>query len=242
MNVTDDLIISTTNYDFTIKTTSTYLVSIFLLSKLMFNIKPFKFNSLLRIYNITQIILNLYMICGLRELFIFPNIFNINKPYNDTLKYYVYIHYLSKYFDFFDTFFIIARGKTKEQLSFLHIYHHSSIACVWAYIINLGHGNGTTAFCALINSIIHMIMYGHYYITSYGINNPFKKYITKLQITQFYLCIIHSFIVVLYENIVPKKLALYELAYHISMILLFSNFYKNTYNKTIDNKTIDNKK
>jgi len=104
MNVTDDLIISTTNYDFTIKTTSTYLVSIFLLSKLMFNIKPFKFNSLLRIYNITQIILNLYMICGLRELFIFPNIFNINKPYNDTLKYYVYIHYLSKYFDFFDTF------------------------------------------------------------------------------------------------------------------------------------------
>ena len=56
-------------------------------------------------------------------------------------------------------------------------------------------------------------MYGHYYITSYGINNPFKKYITKLQITQFYLCIIHSFIVVLYENIVPKKLALYEPAY-----------------------------
>ena len=41
MNVTDDLIISTTNYDFTIKTTSTYLVSIFLLSKLMFNINVF---------------------------------------------------------------------------------------------------------------------------------------------------------------------------------------------------------
>ena len=79
-------------------------------------------------------------------------------------------------------------------------------------------------------------MYGHYYITSYGINNPFKKYITKLQIIQFYSCILHSFIVVLYENIVPKKLALFELSYHIGMIFLFSNFYKKTYNKTIDNK------
>lgn len=233
MKITDDLLISTTNYDFTIKATSAYFVGIFLLSKLMLNFKPFKFNSLLRIYNISQIILNLYMIYGLRELFIIPNIFNINKTYNDTLKYYVYIHYLSKYFDFFDTFFIITRGKTKEQLSFLHIYHHSSIACVWAYIINLGHGNGTTAFCALINSIIHMIMYTHYYVTSYGINNPFKKYITKLQILQFYSCILHSFIVVLYENIVPKKLALFELSYHISMIFLFSNFYNKTYNKKI---------
>ena len=74
-------------------------------------------------------------------------------------------------------------------------------------------------------------MYTHYYVTSYGINNPFKKYITKLQILQFYSCILHSFIVVLYENIVPKKLALFELSYHISMILLFSNFYNKTYNR-----------
>jgi len=74
-------------------------------------------------------------------------------------------------------------------------------------------------------------MYGHYLITSLGYKNPLKKYITQLQLLQFASCIIHSFTVLLYENIVPKKYAYLELMYHISMIFLFNNFYKKSYKK-----------
>jgi elongation of very long chain fatty acids protein 4 len=41
----------------------------------------------------------------------------------------VWIFYLSKIFDFCDTFFIVMRRKWK-QLSFLHVYHHTSIFLV----------------------------------------------------------------------------------------------------------------
>jgi hypothetical protein len=66
-----------------------------------------------------------------------------------------------------------------------------------------------------------------------GYKNPLKKYITQLQLMQFASCIIHSFMVLLYENVVPKKYMYLELSYHISMILLFKNFYNKSYKKII---------
>ena len=73
-------------------------------------------------------------------------------------------------------------------------------------------------------------MYSHYLVTSFGYINPLKKFVTMSQIGQFYSCIAHSVLVVLYENIVPKSYALLELIYHTSLIILFTNFYKKTYN------------
>jgi elongation of very long chain fatty acids protein 4 len=42
----------------------------------------------------------------------------------------LWLFYVSKVFDFFDTFFIIA-GKKWQQLSFLHVYHHLTIFLVY---------------------------------------------------------------------------------------------------------------
>jgi hypothetical protein len=39
-------------------------------------------------------------------------------------------------------------------------------------------------FGALINSVIHCMMYSHYLWTSFGLNNPFKKMITQAQLIQ----------------------------------------------------------
>ena len=41
----------------------------------------------------------------------------------------MYMFFLSKILDFFDTFFIIL-GKKWKQLSFLHVYHHLTIFAV----------------------------------------------------------------------------------------------------------------
>jgi len=186
------------------------------------------------VYNFSQIILNTYMIYGLYEIVSFPNVFGINTIYTSKIRYYTYIHYISKYLDYCDTFFIILRNKNKQQLSFLHIYHHSSIGVIWGFLLHQGHGNGTVSYGCFINSVVHLIMYSHYLLTSLCYRNPFKKYITQIQIFQFLSCIVHSSVVIKYENIVPKEYAILEFYYHISMLCLFYNFYRRKY-KVIEN-------
>lgn len=91
-----------------------------------------------------QVLLNVYMIWG---LWVVPqagyNLFGINAKYTSRIEYFVYIHYLSKFLDFLDTAFIILRGKDRQQLSFLHVYHHASIGMIWGTLLYIGHGNGT---------------------------------------------------------------------------------------------------
>lgn len=202
-----------------------YVNSILLLKIYMNNKNPYELKLALNIYNIIQILLNLYMIYGLKNIITFNNIFGLNIIYTNNIDYYVKIHYLSKYFDFLDTFFIILRKKN-NQLSFLHIYHHMSVPIIWGFMIIEGHGNGTASFGCLINSLIHMIMYSHYLYTSLGFNNPFKKFITQAQLCQFFLFVIHSILVLIYENIVPRKYAYIQFLYQIPMITLFGNFYR----------------
>ncbi len=212
-------------------TTNIYLSSIYFLNNYMKNKNPYVLKHPLVIYNILQVLLNIYMINGLIGITTITNIFGLNTQFNDNLRYYTYVHYLSKYLDYCDTFFIILRKK-QNQLTFLHIYHHSSIAIVWGMLLYNDVANGTAVFGGLLNSIIHTLMYMHYLWTSLGYNNPFKKLITQSQIAQFYICFTHSIFVLLYENVYPIGYAWIQLTYQIQMIALFSNFYiKNYYPK-----------
>lgn len=89
---------------------------------------PFKFT-----YNMVQVMLCSYMCieAGVRAYAagysILPcNAFNFENP---PIAFILYVFYLSKILDFLDTFFIIAEKRWK-QLSFLHVYHHTSIFLV----------------------------------------------------------------------------------------------------------------
>jgi len=221
------LIKNTTSPLFLLSTTTFYLSSLIILKEFMNNKSSYSLKYPLIIYNSSQIILNIYMISGLLHL-TNSNFFGLNIDYNQTLEYFTYIHYLSKYLDYFDTWFIILKKKDK-QLSFLHVYHHSTIGIIWGFLIYNNHGNGTASFGALINSFIHFLMYSHYLLTSFNYNNPFKKFITISQICQFYLCLIHSILVLLYENKYPVNYAWLQFIYQIQMIYLFSNFYLKNY-------------
>ena len=89
---------------------------------------PFKF-----IYNIAQVMLCSYMCieAGIRAwdagYSIIPGCpFNQENP---PIAFVLYVFYISKVLDFMDTVFIILEKKWK-QLSFLHVYHHTSIFLV----------------------------------------------------------------------------------------------------------------
>lgn len=58
----------------------------------------------------------------------------------------LWVFYLSKILDFFDTFFIVVRGKW-EQLSVLHVYHHFSIFLVYWVVVSDDGSNATRRLC-----------------------------------------------------------------------------------------------
>jgi hypothetical protein len=89
---------------------------------------PFKFA-----YNIIQVMLCSYMCieAGVRAYFAGYTLIPCNPvdAVNHPISFILYVFYLSKVLDFLDTFFIIAE-KRWQQLSFLHVYHHTSIFLV----------------------------------------------------------------------------------------------------------------
>ena len=205
-----------------------YICIIYLLKHFMRNRREMTLKFPIQMYNIIQVLYNIYVIAGLYDVFPMTNLYGINIPYNDRIKHYVYMHYMSKYLDYFDTIFMVLRKKN-SQVSFLHVYHHATVIIPWGWIVSGGHANGTAAFGALVNSLIHMIMYSHYFWTSLGYRNPFKRCITQAQIGQFFLCSGHSLAVILYEKNVPVKYAYGEMIYHMQMIYLFCKFYTSSY-------------
>lgn len=143
----------------------------------------------------------------------------------------MFVHYLTKYLDFGDTIFMILKQNFR-QLSFLHVFHHSSILVVWGYLLQTGHANGTAYFGAAINSFVHTVMYSHYLWTALGYTNPFKQIVTQIQMVQFFLCLLHAVLVALFEHVLPSYLAYLQLSYHIIMIILFTDFQRRTYRAT----------
>jgi len=180
--------------------------------------------SAMRLYNIAQIVLCLYMAVGLAPVLGFPNVFGINTKYTQEAEWFVFVHYLSKYLDWFDTLWMLLKRKSTQQMSFLHLYHHATIGVVWGFLLSTGHGNGTARYGAWINSVTHVLMYSHYLWTSYGYKNPFKKFLTMWQICQFYSCFLHAVCVLFVFNsdVLPNELAWIQFFYHITMVYLFT--------------------
>ena len=137
---------------------------------------------------------------------------------------------ISKLIDWIDTYLIVLTKKSETQLSFLHTYHHSTMGIIWCYLIVNDYAFGTVTFGALCNSFVHCVMYTHYLVTSFGIRNPFKKWVTRIQMLQFAFCFIHNCVGPFYETVndAPWQLQLF---YQTTMLILFNNFSKRTYGK-----------
>lgn len=198
-----------------------WVLGIFSLVHFMMTKHAVQVKVLMQIYNVVQILVCGYMVYGLFPVLGLPNFFGVNSDFDKQGEWFVYVHYLSKYLDWFDTLWIVL-NKKRAQMSFLHIYHHGTIVSVWGMLLNHGVGSGTVRYGAFINSLTHVIMYSHYLWTSFGFKNPFKAYITMWQITQFYSCLAHAFIVLFFESTAIKQYAWIQVLYQVTMVYLFS--------------------
>jgi len=187
---------------------------------------------LMNIYNLVQCVLCTYMIWGtiqeykMKDYSLNCNKFNVNETGMASL---LHLFYLSKIFDFCDTFFIIVRQKWK-QFSFLHIYHHLSIFMVYWMNINAGY-DGDIYVTIVLNSFVHLVMYSYYFLMTLGYNAWWKNYITLLQMGQFLAMNLQA-IHILYSNCAfPHNITWFYLIYIVSLFILFQNFYNRTYSK-----------
>jgi len=81
----------------------------------------------------------------------------------------------------------------------------------------------------MLNSFVHVVMYGYYFSTSIGYPLIFlKPYITKLQMTQFVMVATNSLSLILFLKLtwVERFLEWLLLFYMMSLLVLFMNYFK----------------
>lgn len=141
----------------------------------------------------------------------------------------LWVFYVSKILDFFDTLFMVLRGKW-AQFSFLHIYHHFSIFFVYWVNFNVAY-DGDIYFTIVANGFIHFVMYYYYLLTTFGARPWWAAHLTSLQMVQF-LCMMTQALFLLNDPACaefPRPVVLFYFFYILSLFLLFAHFFVQRY-------------
>jgi len=114
---------------------------------------------------------------GLWETFCDPN----KRVQRSSVAFWLYIFYLSKFYEFLDTIFLVLR---KRELSFLHVYHHFIVIPLF-WNLQASHSMGHYLL-VLTNTFVHVVMYYYFVLSTLGYRVWWKKWVTILQIGQFF--------------------------------------------------------
>eukprot|EP00601_Ochromonadales_sp_CCMP2298_P009380 CAMPEP_0173263364 /NCGR_PEP_ID=MMETSP1142-20121109/27323_1 /TAXON_ID=483371 /ORGANISM="non described non described, Strain CCMP2298" /LENGTH=361 /DNA_ID=CAMNT_0014198673 /DNA_START=243 /DNA_END=1324 /DNA_ORIENTATION=- len=139
------------------------------------------------------------------------------------------LFYLQKYFEFLDTWFFILR-KSSRQVTFLHLFHHSSITVVVGSILPFDY-NGDVYLPILLNSANHMMIYLHYLLATLGLRSWWAPYITSMQLAQFIVIFAQSLLSYRVGPTCgsPDFVKVLMIVYMGSMSALFVNFFLQKY-------------
>lgn len=142
------------------------------------------------------------------------------------------IFYVSKFWEFVDTWILVLKGK---KPSFLQVYHHTGIAfCMWVGVLSQ---SSWMVSLVLLNSVIHTLMYTYFLIKTISPTTQIKsaKYLTKAQIGQFFTGIFYSAGVLLKGEECETQSGRFGLTcmqvYGYGLIALFMAFSKRKYQK-----------
>jgi len=216
-----------------------YLISIFLLQGFMqkrqeFDLKLFRivhnailcFGSFIMVLGMVLELYKAYQIGGMEALICDSNGIQLQT----NLYNWYYIFFLSKFYEFIDTYILILK---KKPVTFLHSFHHF----ITAYLCWLGLYDQTAMQWVTIamNGAVHVFMYYYYLAVSFNSELWWKKYLTTMQITQFCIDVVAGFPYYYCIFILEKKcsghasvLAFSHLVL-ISFLILFINFFRHTY-------------
>ncbi|CAH1786504.1 unnamed protein product [Owenia fusiformis] len=238
------------SYTPTLVLTALYLFSIWAGKRIMANREPFNFKYILFLYNMGLVGLNAHIVYELLTCSIRLNYNYLCQPvnYDPTNELELRIakalwwYYFSKCIEFMDTIFFVLRKKN-NQISFLHVYHHATMFPIWWCGVKWVAG-GQAFFGSMINSFIHVLMYGYYGVSALGKEYQkylwWKRYLTVLQLIQFVAGMLHATNSLRVGCNFPEWMHWALIVYGGSILSLFLNFYFHAYIKKSIKKTIKN--
>ncbi|CAN6543177.1 hypothetical protein ACFX13_020422 [Malus domestica] len=216
-----------------------YLALTFLLSHLPLPlIKPRRLKPITAFHNLNLLLLSLVMAVGsLVSIFSYaPYPFWIiclppKTPPTGPLFFWAYIFYLSKIYEFVDTFLIILSGSF-QRLTFLHVYHHTMVLVmcyIWLH-------TSQSLFPAVIvaNGTVHVVMYTYYLLAALGARPKWKRRVTEFQIFQF----MSSFVGLVWMLIYHFNRSAgcsgiwgwcFNIFFYVSLLALFMDFHHKSY-------------
>ncbi|CAE5966353.1 unnamed protein product [Arabidopsis arenosa] len=149
------------------------------------------------------------------------------------LFFWAQVFYLSKILEFVDTLLIIL-NKSIHRLSFLHVYHHATVV-IMCYLW-LRTRQSMFPVGIVMNSTVHVIMYGYYFLCAVGSRPKWKKLVTNVQIVQFVVGLGLGSGAMLQHYFGSGCSGVWALyfngVFNASLLALFYNFHSKNYVKT----------
>lgn len=141
------------------------------------------------------------------------------------LGYWITHFYLSKFYEFIDTWVILLKGR---EPMFLQTYHHAGVVLImWGFVVTQNTACGLILLC--LNSFIHSLMYTYYTLAAFGYSSPLKNYLTMAQMVQFLVGITIVTPAYLCATAAQAVVTAVLQAYAVYLTLLFYSFYQESY-------------
>jgi len=144
--------------------------------------------------------------------------------------------YLSKYYEFVDTWILHLNSKTPMLLQ---TYHHAGIVLLmWSFVVTNNTNCGLVV--TVLNSFIHTLMYAYFTAAALGHRSPLAKILTTMQLVQFVVGIAITVPPLFISDCLTeaqKASTIFIHIYTIILIGLFYNFYVNRYSNKGEKKS-----
>ena len=159
--------------------------------------------------------------------------------YEPPSSFWLFLFVHAKALELGDTVFIVLR---KQQLIFLHWYHHITVLIYCYY--SLGQDIGPARYFCFINFTIHSLMYSYYALKA--LKFPVPKWInvviTLLQLFQMMVGVFINFMIVVYQSkglmCNLSTLIVMTFIMYGSYFVLFAHFFHTAYMKPKTSKSV----
>lgn len=143
-----------------------------------------------------------------------------------------WIGYLLRYIELLDTVFFILRKK-ENLITFLHVMHHA-IVPILGWVMFRTEKSALQAVPILLNAFVHVIMYSYYGLAAMGPKFRkylwWKKYLTQLQIVQFFLIIMFVTVIAPFTGCTMVSLSYaMDIVFAPLFLFLFYRFYRSSF-------------
>ncbi|GBM97567.1 Elongation of very long chain fatty acids protein 4 [Araneus ventricosus] len=189
---------------------------------IMKNRKPIQMRKLIIVYNFGLVAFYLYFLLRIFDL--------------------GYQLLVVRYIELLDTVFLVL-SKKFNMITPLHVFHHS-IVPVFGWFGFRSESSGYLAVFMAVNCVVHIVMYTYYAIAALGPKYQkyiwWKKYLTSLQILQFFVMTLYTNIMFAIGCTTSKFTFMFCTFLSVLFFFLFINYYKRAY-KSEDKQQVTEK-